>query len=421
MTELDVAVRDAVQRMRIPEHQPDFWDHLAAQLDRVEGRRISDRNRRAAQAAQHRAEERGRELSAANPRLPKPGPVDEPAPAPYEPREFAPDPRHVVVTDDGAMAPVLEGRFGAGAGARAGGRDRGRRPGERTERRHGTRHVRIERDLNVVPHAMRQQRSNLAVAALAVAAVAVVLLAGNSLVRSRSGGGAADTALEAENTAFRADSLAASSNDPAVQAVLAWVGQLGNGDADGAWAALGPASQQAVGGREEFDARFSSLSEGYGLWAGTQPDALLITPVTAGADGTVSIVTLIGEAGGDLRADAVPVRITAGVATIEAFADAGSVGLESPDSSQGAEVDVDDELSVLVPSRVTPLIRLDQGPVQRCGEALGTTLESVDGGKQRCRYLPQGGMQAGGRVLTVAFVGSDGEGVSARSVRFQAA
>ncbi|MDQ2650269.1 MAG: hypothetical protein M3Z03_12040, partial [Actinomycetota bacterium] len=61
MTETDGAIRDAVRRMRVPDHGPDFWDHLAGELDRVEGRRNSDRRRRAQARAQ---EERGREVSA---------------------------------------------------------------------------------------------------------------------------------------------------------------------------------------------------------------------------------------------------------------------------------------------------------------------------------------------------------------------
>jgi hypothetical protein len=435
VTGVDAEVRDAVQRMRIPDHQPDFWDHLAGQIDRIEGRRASDRNRRAAAAAQHRAETApSREVSAA---IPTPvRPADEAAPEPYQPRELPHDLRHVVVAgpsdgpsggptagpseapDDGPVAPVLEGRFGAGSGAQ---RQRRTGPSNHAPRRHGTRHVRVERDLAVVPQAMRH-RSNVAVAVLAVAAVAVVAFAGSTLVRSRSGGGAAETAIEAEDTAFRADSLAAGSTDPAAKAVLAWVGRLGDGDIEASWAALGAASQQALGGRSRFDDRFDALAAEWGAWASAQPDALLITPVTASDEGTVSVVTLIGTVGGDQRADAFPVRISAGVAKVEAFADAGKIGLESPDSSQGAEVGTDDELSVVVPGGVTPIVRLDQGPVQRCGEAAGTSLETTDGGDhQRCTYSPQGGMDEGGRVLTVAFTSRDGQGVSARSVRFKAA
>ncbi|MDQ2648867.1 MAG: hypothetical protein M3Z03_04880, partial [Actinomycetota bacterium] len=353
--------------------------------------------------------------------------------APQEPepdlvRPIQRDDRRVVVATDASyeaaeLAPVLEGRFGA---RREPAPTRDRRDPRSTRqhpgtRRNGNHRVRIERDMAVVPQAMRQQRSNVALAVVAVAAVALVAFAGSSLVSSRSGGGSAQEALDAENTAFRADSLAAGSNDPAAQAVFTWVDQLASGDTEAAWTALGPASQEAIGGQQAFDDQFETFAEGYGAWSGVTPEALLVTPLDASDDGTVSIVTLIGSAGGSPRADAIPVRVTRGVATIEAFADAGQIGLEEPGSSDGAEVAVDAELAVLVPDDVVPVIRLDQGPTQRCGDADGTELVDAGDGHQRCTYTPSGGMQPGGRVLTVAFTSPDGPEVSARSVRFNAA
>lgn len=425
MTEADGAVRDALRRMRIPDHGPDFWDALAGQIDKVEVRRASDRNRR---AAAHRdphgkPDRRGtqdkpvREVSAAIPR-----PLVEPIVEPQEdaaPARARHDRRRVVVAPVGEdLAPVVEGRFGSSASRdRASARDRDTSRGERYR---GSRHVRVERDLAVVPEAMRHQRSNIALAVVAVAAVALVAFAGSSLVRSRTDGGAPES-IEAANTAFRADSLAAGSNDPAARAVFTWIGQLADGNTDGAWTSLGPASQQGIGGRAAFDGQFDALADSYGAWSGVQPAALLVTPLAASDEGTVTIVTLIGEAGGVLRTDAIPVRIAGGVATIEAFADAGQIGLETPASSEGAQVGLGDELSVLVPDDVTPVIRLDQGPTQRCGDAPGTSLDDAGGGRQRCTYIPEGGIQAGGRVLTVGFTAPDGPEVSARSVRFNAA
>lgn len=435
MTEHDVAVRDAVRAMRIPDHGPDFWDGVAGRLDRYEGRQASNRARRA--AASHK------EVSAAIPTAAPQAPEQ-----PTRPRAVPVDRRRVVIGPDGAVeeaglhpglaaaaaaqpiAPVVQGRFG-GAGATPRSTDQWQ-PGEWRERRDrptngrgtrsGHRHVRVERDLAVVPQAMRQQRSNIAVAMVAVAAIAVVIFAGSKLVQQRTDMDTRNEALKAENTAFSTEALAASGNDPAARAVLAWVSELGGGDADAAWDGLGPDSQEELGGRASFNEQFESLAAGYGAWATTSADVVLVTPLTASDEGTISIVTLIGTIDGEQRADAFPVRTVGGIAKIEAFGNAGRIGLETPDASQGSEVKIGDELSVLVPAGVMPVVRLDQGPTQRCGDSPDTTLESTNGGEQqRCTYTPSAGMEAGGRVLTIAFASPDGSEVSARSVRFKAA
>jgi hypothetical protein len=453
--------------MAIPGHGPDFWDGLAGAIDHVEDRAAA--RRRAT------ASEPSRDLSAAIPPQLRPAAAPHLRPATPPSRTIPVDPRRVVVDhpDDLASDPgvsrrdVTQERVGpAGEPAAAspvaarvpafGARpdsarpdsthpdrthpDRARPDGTRPESAHrrspaGTgprrrddgRHtsrprVRVEHDLAVVPRAMRDQRSNAVLAVMAVAAVALVVFAGGTLVRQRSGTGGGGETLEATNTAFNADALAANGDDPAARAVLAWVSQLGGGDADASWASLGPASQAHFGDRQAFDDEFDALREGYGAWADTTADIVLVTPLTASDAGTVSIVTLIGTVDGDQRADAIAVRIAGGVAQVEAFADAGAIGLVTPDASQGAEVPLDADLAVLVPAGVdTPIIRLDQGAPQRCGEAPGTSLEPAGGAKQRCTFTPAGGMQAGGRVLTVAFTSGDGGEISARSVRFKAA
>lgn len=439
MNEHDVAVRDALQAMRIPDHGPDFWDAVAGQLDGFESRQASSRARRA--AVSHR------EVSAA---IPTAAPVE-----PASPRQLAVDRRRIVIAADGQveqsglhpgiaaaaaaaaaapvnpkapLAPVVPGRFGATPRSadpwQPGewrGQERRDRPTNGRGTRSGDRHMRVERDLALVPQAMRQQRSNIAVAMVAVAAVVVVAFAGSTLLRQRNDIDTRNEALKAENTAFSTEALVASGNDPAARAVLAWVGELGGGDADAAWEGLGPDSHEELGGRASFDEQFASLAAGYGAWATTSADVVLVTPVTASDEGTITIITLIGTVDGDPRADAFPVRIVGGIAKVEAFGNAGRIGLETPDASQGSEVRVGDELSVLVPADVTPVVRLDQGPTQRCGDTPDTTLESVgDGGEQRCTYAPTG-MEAGGRVLTIGFTSPDGSEISARSVRFKAA
>jgi hypothetical protein len=95
----------------------------------------------------------------------------------------------------------------------------------------------------------------------------------------------------------------------------------------------------------------------------------------------------------------------------------------APDGGDRPVVEVDDELVVVVPRGVeAPVIRLDDGDTLVCGQAEGTELTELEESPgQRCSYKPDGGIEPGERVLTVAFLSSDGTGISAESVLFEAA
>jgi hypothetical protein len=285
-----------------------------------------------------------------------------------------------------------------------------------------------------------RRRSNVVLSAIAVAAAIAVVVAGTSLVRSRTGDDAATDVAEAPEETNTSEApassssistLAAPDDEPAVAAVVAWVNALGQGDVDAAWSALGPASQAHWGSRSSFAAERSGLAEGYGAWSTVEPEEILLTPLASSGDGELVVVTLVGsieQEGTEVaRADAFPVRIVDGEAEVELFAFAGELEVvvpePVPEGGTRPVVATDDELVVVVPSDAdAPVIRLDDGEVLVCGEAPGTRLTPLEGSAgRRCGYTPKGGIPKGQRVLTVAFWSTDGAEVSAESVRFTAA
>ncbi|HEX4867664.1 MAG TPA: hypothetical protein VFV32_08540 [Acidimicrobiales bacterium] len=290
-----------------------------------------------------------------------------------------------------------------------------------------------------VPPTMRR-RSNLVLSAVAVAAAIAVVVAGTSLVRSRTGSDAATevaegpeetTTSEAPAASSSISTLAAPHDEPAVAAVVAWVNALGQGDVDAAWSALGPASQAHWGSKSAFTAERSGLAEGYGAWSAADPDDILLTPLSSSGEGELVVVTLVGtlqQEGPEVaRADAFPVRIVDGTAKVELFAYAGELEVvvpePVPEGGRRPVVAPGDELVVVVPSdAAAPVIRLDDGEVLVCGDAPGTRLTALEGSSgRRCGYTPKGGIPKGQRVLTVAYTSTDGAEVSAESVRFTAA
>lgn len=283
----------------------------------------------------------------------------------------------------------------------------------------------------LVPSALRR-RSNLLLIVVAVVAAITVLVAGATLVRDRSlsdldtssAGGSTDRAT----TTTTRDSAADGAPE---RAVLAWAGALGSGDMAAAWEALGPASQAHFGSRSTFDQERSALAEGYGVWATSTPDHVIVTPVPSGGEAVLVIVTLVGtvrqEGSSVRRADAVPVRLADGAAFVEPFAFAGEIEVSVPGAAARADelplVQADDELVVTVPRGVdAPTIRIDRREPVVCGDAAATALtEPSDAPGQQCSYHPEGGIEPGRRVLTVAIASSDGSMVSARSVLFEVA
>lgn len=284
----------------------------------------------------------------------------------------------------------------------------------------------------LLPPALRRP-SSAVLAAVAAAAVVVVAVASQSLLSGRTTSGTARRAAatsELETLVDRAqppDStpapLTSEQEGAASDAVLAWTQAVGAGETDGAWAALGPASQAHFASAAAFEAELARVAEAFAPWASGQPSQILVTPVADDDAGTLAVVTLVGAD----AAEAVPVRLTDGGAEVEPFATLPGLELVTPeapvDDDVAAPMAIDDELLVVVPAGVdAPLLRLDDGAVVVCGEADGSELTTLDDGSaKRCAYLPPDGIDPGRHTLTVAFRGADGASVGARSVLFDAA
>lgn len=297
--------------------------------------------------------------------------------------------------------------------------------------------------LALVPGALHRT-SNALLVAVAAAAIVVVALAGNTLLDERNGtkqitsGGQSQASAEldalvhgAQPDVVTPSTMSADGEDASSEAVMAWVDDLGSGNGDDAWAAMGPVSQAHFGSQAAFEEQLTSLAEGYGSWSGSDPAQVLITPLLASDEGTLAVVTLVGtvtvEGEQQHRADAFPVRVVDGEATVEPFAFAGELEVVMPeDVPEGGvrpPVPAGEELVVVVPSGAeAPVLRLDDGETVVCGIAEGselTALEDMPG--QRCSYLPAEGISPGEHTLTVAFLGSDGTSISAASLLFDAA
>ena len=301
----------------------------------------------------------------------------------------------------------------------------------------------LERDtsLTLVPPAFRRA-SNAVLVVVAAAAVVVVAIAGSALMDERRGGGgssegsspdaALETLLRDARDGATVTPLSDRNERSSTEAVLAWVADLGQGDAAGAWDAMGDTSQGHFASAAQFEATMPEMAEGYGAWSEAAPEDVLVTPVLADDDGTIAVVTLVGtveqEGTPEVRADAFPVLLVDGEVVLEPFASAGDLEVVVPvpasDESAGyGSVGLDEELVFVLPtSAEAPVLRLDSGDTVVCGEAPGTDLYPLEGAAgQRCSYLPEGGFGAGDHLVTVAFVGADGTSVTAGSLRFAAA
>jgi hypothetical protein len=260
-----------------------------------------------------------------------------------------------------------------------------------------------------------------------------VAIAGTSLMAERDGTSVsepeADAALETLVRNAQADggtvtTLSAEREDESSEAVLAWVDDLGAGDADAAWEAMGEVSQAHFGSQAEFEGSMSDLVEGYGPWSATQPERVLVTPVAAGDDGTIAVVTLIADG----RADAFPVRIDGGDVVVEPFASAGDLEVVIPEASSDdglgwESVGTGEELVFVLPGDAeAPVLQVDGGDTVVCGEADGSELGDLDQSSgQRCAYLPEGGFEPGAHTVTIAFLGPGGDSITAESIQFEAA
>lgn len=292
----------------------------------------------------------------------------------------------------------------------------------------------------LVPPTLRR-RSNAVLTAVAVAAALMVVVAGATLVRQRSeahvgttevadGGDQQEEVLISSTSTSLADT-SASDVSASTDAVMAWVSDLSEGDTASAWTALGPGSRAHFGSQSAFAAEGSGLAEGYGAWASSTPDEVLVTALGPSGPDQVVVVTLVGtvaqEGTRQRRADAFPVRMVDGSPRLEPFAFAGELEIVVPEPVPAGGtrpvMSGDDEMVVVVPRGVeAPVLRLDDGEPVVCGQGEGTELTELDDAPgQRCSYRPPGGVEAGSRVLTVAFVARDGAGIAAQSVLFEAA
>lgn len=286
-----------------------------------------------------------------------------------------------------------------------------------------------EEPVGVVPRAMRRP-SNLILSAVAVAAAVAVVVAGSTLVRSRTDDpdevAKEPPAAEGDEPAA-ATTLRAPDDEPAAEAVVAWLHHLADGDIDAAWAALGDGSRTELGSQDELESMRSALAEGYGAWAAAQPDQVLVTPLDAVEGAELAVVTLVGtvqqEGSAIARTDAFPVRVVDGRAFVELYADAGPIELVAPSrDDDGALRLLDgDEIVIVVPAGAAPVLRLDDGETVVCGRSPVTELTELDSGAQRCAYAPAGGVDPGEHLLTVAFAADGARRISADTVRFQAA
>lgn len=295
--------------------------------------------------------------------------------------------------------------------------------------------------LALVPPALRRT-SNGILLAVAAAAAAVVLLAGVTLMDDRDGSEPASSdelagptisslVDDAQTQGDVPAPMSAASEDASTDAVLAWVDDVGAGETASAWDAMGPTSQAHFASQAQFESELSSIAPAYRAWAASEPEDVIVTTVETSDDETLAVVTLVGivdeDAGPHRLAEAFPVRLVADHVVLEPFALAGSlevvVPATDPVEGDAEPVPSGEELVIVVPTGVAaPLLRLDEGETVVCGASEGTELTVLEGSPgQRCAYLPPDGMAAGEHTLTMAFMGSDGDSISAESVLFEAA
>ena len=228
-------------------------------------------------------------------------------------------------------------------------------PADRTDRlaaSRGPAEPVVDEALALVPPALRK-RSNAMVVAVAAAAVVVVMLAGTSLVRDDEQRAGRPRRRQRVRAVGTLDSLGRrrparrsppSPCPPATRRRPSDAVPLGStavhtGDADAAWKAMGPGSQDHFGTEAAFEEQLAAMDDGVRRLVVVEPEDVLITPVVADDDGTVAVVTLVGTTttAGETtrRAEAFPVRIVDGKVVLEPFVDAGSVEVAVPAARRG--------------------------------------------------------------------------------------
>ena len=178
----------------------------------------------------------------------------------------------------------------------------------------------------------------------------------------------------------------------------------------------------------------TDLADGYAAWSAADPDEVLVTPVAAGDDGTIAVVTFVGtvqqDGAAQYRADAFPVRIVDDEVVIEPFASAGDLEVVIPEA--GAD-DTDPRENPWA-CRKSSCSWCRPAPMHRCSGSTAATRwcaarprarsspTSTRPPVNRRAYLPEGGFEPGSHTVTVAFLlAPDGDAITAESVGFEAA
>ena len=193
----------------------------------------------------------------------------------------------------------------------------------------------------------------------------------------------------------------------AAAAVASWLQALAEGTADEAWALVGAASQQAIGGRDGFDALYSALVEGQGEWSratdpnGTGSPWTFVNRI----DGQIYAVTLAGivtqEGVPDATTIALPVIVSGEVATVEPFLRVDPVQVVGPPFFD-EPWELVDQPPVTFSVRGAPGVRVYVG-----SSSVSVTTEGA-AGTTRITTAPLTQLEAGGQYVITVVVLDEG-------------
>lgn len=118
------------------------------------------------------------------------------------------------------------------------------------------------------------------------------------------------------------------------QVALDWIAAIDRGDADGAWALVGPQSREQIGGRDAFDDLMASaLREGWGAWsqAGVTVTPAPVEPLEGTATWAVTFAGTIAQEGStEHRAVVLLVRGVGDELRVEPFLPGAALDLVDP-------------------------------------------------------------------------------------------
>ena len=315
----------------------------------------------------------------------------------------------------------------------------GGRPGPRTPVPVRRRRAGARPSLAVVPPAFRRT-SNAVLVAVAAAAVVVVGIAGLTLMEERrhdverpteARRRPRDAHTRTPSPRRTVTTLTADREDASSEAVLPGR-DLGTGDAEQPGRRWATTSQAHFGSQAEFEAADDRPGRGLRRLVGRGARRRARHPGRGRDEGTFAVVTLIGtveqEGTAQDRADAFPVRSSTATWSSSpscSRASRGRLPEPAPATATSREpVGLEEELVFVLPEDAEapggPDRRRRDGDLRR-GRRLGLTPTSTRAPGQRCAYAPQDGFVAGDHTVTVAFLGPDGDSITAESLQFEAA